>query len=49
MQAKASPKAIVDAQFVHPTFSEGVQSVVMKLKRFSLSLMIEQLSGRHVL
>ena len=28
--------AIVDAEFVHPTFSEGVQSMVMKLERFSL-------------
>jgi len=36
MQAGASARAIVDAQFVHPTFSEGVQSVVMKLDRFSL-------------
>jgi len=37
MQAKASPRAIVDAEFVHPTFAEGVQSVVMKLKRYALS------------
>ena len=37
MHAKASPRAIVDAQFVHPTFAEGVQSVVMKLKRYALS------------
>jgi len=36
IQAGASARAIVDAQFVHPTFSEGVQSVVMKLRRFSL-------------
>lgn len=36
IQAGASARAIVDAQFVHPTFSEGVQSVVMKLSRFSL-------------
>jgi pyruvate/2-oxoglutarate dehydrogenase complex dihydrolipoamide dehydrogenase (E3) component len=36
MQAGASARAIVDAQFVHPTFAEGVQSVVMKLNRFSL-------------
>jgi pyruvate/2-oxoglutarate dehydrogenase complex dihydrolipoamide dehydrogenase (E3) component len=35
MQAKASVRAIVDAQFVHPTFAEGVQSVAMALKRFS--------------
>ena len=36
MQAKASARAIVDAQFVHPTFAEGVQSLVMKLEKFSL-------------
>ena len=37
MQAKASARAMVDAQMVHPTFAEGVQSVVMKLDRFALS------------
>jgi len=36
MQAGASARAIVDAEFVHPTFAEGVQSVVMKIDRFSL-------------
>jgi pyruvate/2-oxoglutarate dehydrogenase complex dihydrolipoamide dehydrogenase (E3) component len=36
MQAGASARAIVDAEFVHPTFAEGVQSLVMKLERFSL-------------
>lgn len=36
MQAGASARAIVDAQFVHPTFAEGVQSVVMALERFSV-------------
>jgi pyruvate/2-oxoglutarate dehydrogenase complex dihydrolipoamide dehydrogenase (E3) component len=36
MQAGASARAIVDAEFVHPTFAEGVQSLVMKLDRFSL-------------
>ncbi|HEY2028113.1 MAG TPA: mercuric reductase [Myxococcales bacterium] len=36
MQAKASARAIVDAEFVHPTFAEGVQSLVMKLPRFAL-------------
>lgn len=35
MQAGAPARAIVDAEFVHPTFAEGVQSVVMKLPRFS--------------
>jgi pyruvate/2-oxoglutarate dehydrogenase complex dihydrolipoamide dehydrogenase (E3) component len=36
VRADASPRAIADAEAVHPTFSEGVQSVVMKLKRFAL-------------
>ena len=36
MQAGASARAIVDAEFVHPTFAEGVQSLVMKLERFAL-------------
>jgi pyruvate/2-oxoglutarate dehydrogenase complex dihydrolipoamide dehydrogenase (E3) component len=36
MQAGASARAIVDAEFVHPTFAEGVQSVVLKLARFAL-------------
>jgi pyruvate/2-oxoglutarate dehydrogenase complex dihydrolipoamide dehydrogenase (E3) component len=36
MQAGASARAIVDAEFVHPTFAEGVQSLVMKLDRFAL-------------
>jgi pyruvate/2-oxoglutarate dehydrogenase complex dihydrolipoamide dehydrogenase (E3) component len=37
MQAGASARAIVDAQFVHPTFAEGVQSVVMRLDRYALT------------
>jgi pyruvate/2-oxoglutarate dehydrogenase complex dihydrolipoamide dehydrogenase (E3) component len=36
MQANASARAIVDAEFVHPTFAEGVQSLVMRLERFAL-------------
>ena len=35
MEAKASVRAIVDAQMAHPTFAEGVQSVVMTLERYS--------------
>jgi pyruvate/2-oxoglutarate dehydrogenase complex dihydrolipoamide dehydrogenase (E3) component len=35
MQAGATARAIVDMQAVHPTFAEGVQSVVMRLPRFS--------------
>ena len=36
MQGKQTARAIVDAEFVHPTFAEGVQSLVMKLKRYAL-------------
>jgi pyruvate/2-oxoglutarate dehydrogenase complex dihydrolipoamide dehydrogenase (E3) component len=37
IRADASPRAIADAEAVHPTFAEGVQSLVMTLKRFALS------------
>lgn len=37
IEANASPRAIVDARYVHPTFAEGVQSAVMRLKQFSLN------------
>jgi pyruvate/2-oxoglutarate dehydrogenase complex dihydrolipoamide dehydrogenase (E3) component len=37
MQADIGPRPIVDAQFVHPTFAEGVQSLVMRLPRYALS------------
>jgi len=37
MQAGASARAVVDAQAVHPTFAEGVQSVLMKLPRYALT------------
>ncbi|HWE23365.1 MAG TPA: mercuric reductase [Myxococcales bacterium] len=36
MQAGAPARAIVEAEAVHPTFAEGLQSVVMKLPRYSL-------------
>ena len=36
MQAGAPASAIVDAQMVHPTFAEGVQSLVMRLGRYAL-------------
>jgi pyruvate/2-oxoglutarate dehydrogenase complex dihydrolipoamide dehydrogenase (E3) component len=36
MQANASVRAIVDAEAAHPTFAEGVQSLVMRLPRFAL-------------
>jgi pyruvate/2-oxoglutarate dehydrogenase complex dihydrolipoamide dehydrogenase (E3) component len=37
MQAKASARAIVDGELVHPTFAEGLQTAVMKLPRYALS------------
>jgi pyruvate/2-oxoglutarate dehydrogenase complex dihydrolipoamide dehydrogenase (E3) component len=37
MQAGGTARPIVDAEFVHPTFSEGVQSMVMTLRRYALS------------
>jgi pyruvate/2-oxoglutarate dehydrogenase complex dihydrolipoamide dehydrogenase (E3) component len=36
MQAGAKASAIVDAEFVHPTFAEGLQSLVMRLPRYAL-------------
>jgi pyruvate/2-oxoglutarate dehydrogenase complex dihydrolipoamide dehydrogenase (E3) component len=37
MRAGASARAIVDSEFVHPTFGEGLQSLVMRLPRYQLS------------
>jgi pyruvate/2-oxoglutarate dehydrogenase complex dihydrolipoamide dehydrogenase (E3) component len=37
MQAGASARALVDMEAVHPSFAEGVQSVVMALPRYALS------------
>jgi pyruvate/2-oxoglutarate dehydrogenase complex dihydrolipoamide dehydrogenase (E3) component len=37
MQAGAPARAIVEMEMVHPAFAEGVQSVVMKLRRYALS------------
>jgi pyruvate/2-oxoglutarate dehydrogenase complex dihydrolipoamide dehydrogenase (E3) component len=37
MKANASARAIVDGEFVHPTFAEGLQTAVMKLPRYALS------------
>ena len=36
MQAGASARAIVDMEAVHPSFAEGVQTVVMALPRYAL-------------
>lgn len=37
MQAGATARALVDAECVHPTFAEGLQSLAMKLKRYALA------------
>jgi pyruvate/2-oxoglutarate dehydrogenase complex dihydrolipoamide dehydrogenase (E3) component len=36
MRAGATARAVVDAEFVHPTFAEGLQSLVMRLPRYAL-------------
>lgn len=36
MQAGASARAIVDAEFVHPSYAEGLQTLVMRLDRYKL-------------
>jgi pyruvate/2-oxoglutarate dehydrogenase complex dihydrolipoamide dehydrogenase (E3) component len=36
MASGASARSFVDAEAAHPTFSEGVQSLLMRLNRFSL-------------
>ena len=36
VQAGAPARVLVDAECVHPTFAEGLQSLVMKLKRYAL-------------
>ena len=36
MVAGVSARAMVDAEYVHPTFAEGVQSLVMSLERYAI-------------
>ena len=36
MQAGASARTMVDAELIHPTFSEGLQTLVMQLDRYRL-------------
>ena len=36
MQAGAKARAIVDVEFIHPTFAEGLQSLVMQLPQYTL-------------
>lgn len=35
-RAGATARAVVDAEFVHPTFAEGLQSLAMRLPRYAL-------------
>lgn len=37
MEAEAPARVLVDAECVHPTFAEGLQSLVMRLKRYALA------------
>jgi len=37
VSAGAPARALVDAECVHPTFAEGLQTLVMKLERYALS------------
>lgn len=36
MSARASARALVDAEMVHPAFAEGLQTLVMELERYAL-------------
>jgi pyruvate/2-oxoglutarate dehydrogenase complex dihydrolipoamide dehydrogenase (E3) component len=36
MQAGATARTVVDTEFIHPTFGEGLQTLVMQLPRYSL-------------
>ncbi len=36
IRSGASLRSIVDAEFVHPTFAEGVQTLVLRLRRYAL-------------
>jgi pyruvate/2-oxoglutarate dehydrogenase complex dihydrolipoamide dehydrogenase (E3) component len=36
MQAGAGARTMVDAEMIHPTFSEGLQTLVMRLDRYRL-------------
>jgi pyruvate/2-oxoglutarate dehydrogenase complex dihydrolipoamide dehydrogenase (E3) component len=36
MQGGTRARAIVDTEIAHPTFAEGLQSLVMKLPRYAL-------------
>ena len=36
MQARATARALVDCEFAHPTFAEGLQTLAMRLGRYAL-------------
>lgn len=37
MQAGATARTVVETEFIHPTFAEGLQTLVMKLPRYALA------------
>jgi pyruvate/2-oxoglutarate dehydrogenase complex dihydrolipoamide dehydrogenase (E3) component len=47
VEAGASARSIVDAEFVHPTFAEGVQTLVMSLDRYALDFQAPAYQGGH--
>ncbi len=47
IQARSSVRAIVDAEFIHPTFAEGVQTLVMLLDRYALDFESRPTPGRQ--
>jgi pyruvate/2-oxoglutarate dehydrogenase complex dihydrolipoamide dehydrogenase (E3) component len=44
MRAGGTARDIVNAEMVHPTFAEGLQTAVMKLPRFALARLETQTS-----
>ena len=47
MQAGVTARPIVDAEFIHPTFAEGVQSLAMRLGRYALDFESAPTYGGH--
>ena len=47
LQAGLGARSIVDAEFVHPTFAEGVQTLVMSLERYALDFQSRPTPGRQ--
>ncbi|NBD08461.1 hypothetical protein GTY96_05700 [Corallococcus sp. c25j21] len=47
IQSGSSARAGVDAEFVHPTFAEGVQTLVMRLGPYALDDQTPPAPGNH--